>query len=117
MEVTYTHMAQPSGGIALPELMKLLRAELHAHGHTVNTSGIHVLKLLGEHSLLPLLLMKKLLLSDSGHLRAWVVNIDYVNELSQFHEISPRFSFPFHLHCCCKCCCCWNICCCCAGLS
>lgn len=76
LRIVLTHMAQPSGGIALPELMKLLRAELHAHGHTVNTSGIHVLKLLGEHSLLPLLLMKKLLLSDSGHLRAWVVNVE-----------------------------------------
>lgn len=79
MEVTYSHMAQPGGGIALPELMKLLGAELHAHGHTVHTSCTHVLKLLGEHSLPLLLLMKKLLLSDGGHLRAWVVHVDYVN--------------------------------------
>lgn len=74
-------MAQPSGGIALPELMKLLRAELHAHGHTVNTTGTHVLKLLGEHSLPLLLLMKKLLLSDSGHLRAWVVDVELLLQM------------------------------------
>lgn len=63
-----------SSGSSLSKLMKLLRAELHAHGYAVNSST-HTLKLLGEYSLPLLLLLKKLLLSNGGHC-ARVVHID-----------------------------------------
>lgn len=53
---TDIYVTQSSGVPRLPQLMKLLWCDLHAHGHAVDSSRAHTRKLL-RHQSLPLLLL------------------------------------------------------------
>lgn len=68
IEVTYGSGIRPGGSISSPELAKLRRAELPAHGNSFGSIRRNrVLKLLGKHGLL-LLLLKNLLLLNNRNL-------------------------------------------------